>query len=59
MRNPNQRGDQHVRVTVATPKKLTDKQRRLLIEFAKEGKEDISILQESKSILEKFKDVFK
>ncbi len=59
LRNPNQRGDQHVRVTVATPKKLTDKQRRLLIEFAKEGKEDISILQESKSILEKFKDVFK
>lgn len=59
LRNPSQRGDQHVRVTVTIPKKLTQKQRELLVQFAKEGKEDVSVLKESKSILEKIGDKFK
>lgn len=60
LRNPKQRGDQHIRVTVETPKKLSDKQRQLLLQFAKEGKEDVSVLKVSKSLLknlgEKLKD---
>lgn len=59
LRYPNQRGDQHVVVTVKTPKKLTDKQRELLFQFAKEGNEDVTNLKESKSFLEKLGDKVK
>ena len=56
LRNPKQRGDQHVVVTVQTPKKLTETQRELLLRFAKEGNEDVNNLQVSKSLFEKIKD---
>ena len=56
LRNPKQRGDQHVIVTVQTPKKLTETQRELLLRFAKEGNEDVNNLQVSKSLFEKIKD---
>ena len=56
LRNPKLRGDQHVVVTVQTPKKLTETQRELLLRFAKEGNEDVNNLQVSKSLFEKIKD---
>lgn len=56
LRNPKQRGDQHVVVTVKTPKKLSDKQRELLMKFAGEGKEDLKTLNVSKGFFEKVKD---
>ncbi len=56
LRNPKQRGDQHIVVTVKTPKKLTDKQRALLVQLAQEGNEDVNELHVSKSILDKIKD---
>ena len=59
LRQPSQRGDQHVVVTVETPKKLTDKQRQLLVEFAAENKEDVNTLKVNKSILENLSDKVK
>lgn len=56
LRNPKQRGDQHILVTVQTPKKLTDAQRELLLRFANESNEDVNNLQVSKSLFEKIKD---
>lgn len=56
LRNPNQRGDQHIVATVQTPKKLTDTQRELLLRFASESDEDVNNLQVSKSLFEKIKD---
>lgn len=56
LRNPKQRGDQHIVVTVQTPKKLTDTQRELLLRFANESNEDVNNLQVSKSLFEKIKD---
>lgn len=56
LRNPKQRGDQHIVVTVQTPKKLTDAQRELLLRFANESNEDVNNLQVSKSLFEKIKD---
>jgi len=50
------RGDQHVKVKVITPKKLTDKQKELLLEFAKDGGEDTN--PEQKSFFKKVKDAF-
>lgn len=50
------RGDQHVRVKVITPKKLTDRQRELLQEFAHNGGEDAN--PEQKSFFKKVKDAF-
>ena len=50
------RGDQHVRVKVITPKKLTDKQRELLQEFSHAGGEDTN--PEQKSWFKKVKDAF-
>ena len=52
----SQRGDQHIVVTVQTPKKLTDTQRELLLRFANESNEDVNNLQVSKSLFEKIKD---
>lgn len=50
------RGDQHVRVKLITPKKLTDRQKELLQEFAKAGGADPSA--EEKGFFKKFKDAF-
>lgn len=50
------RGDQHVRVKVVTPKKLTERQRELLLEFSRAGGEDIN--PEEKGFFKKVKDVF-
>jgi len=52
----NGRGDQHVRVKVITPQKLSDKQRELLQEFAKESGENIN--PEQKNFFKKVKDIF-
>lgn len=52
----NGRGDQHVKVKVVTPKKITERQRELLMEFARAGGEDIN--HEQKSFFKKFKDAF-
>lgn len=48
-------GDQFVRVIIKTPEKLSKKQRELLVEFAKEEKED---LKPRKGFFDKVKDVF-
>ena len=48
------KGDLKVRLTVVTPKKLSDKQRQLLVEFAKLGGENIK--QPSQSFVKKVKD---
>jgi len=50
------RGDQHVRVKVMTPKKLSDRQRELLVEFAKAGGEEIHT--DDKGFIKKVKDAF-
>lgn len=50
------RGDQHVRVKVVIPKKLTDRQRELLGDFSRAAGEDIN--PEEKSFFKKVKDVF-
>lgn len=50
------RGDQHVKVKVVIPKKLTDKQRELLRAFQETGGENIN--PEEKSFFKKFKNVF-
>ena len=48
------KGDLKVRLTVVTPKKLSDKQRQLLLEFAKQGGETIKA--SSTSFVKKVKD---
>ncbi|MCL5289846.1 MAG: molecular chaperone DnaJ [Bacillota bacterium] len=55
--NGSGRGDQHVRVKVATPTKLNDKQRELLREFAKLSGEKPP-KGSDKNIFEKVKDAF-
>ena len=50
------RGDQHVRVKIVTPKKLTDRQKELLQEFAKAG--GVEPTSEEKGFFKKFKNVF-
>ncbi|BBB92777.1 MAG TPA: molecular chaperone DnaJ [Methylomusa anaerophila] len=50
------RGDQHVRVKVVTPRKLTERQKEILREFAKTGGGDSGI--EEKGFFKKFKDAF-
>lgn len=50
------RGDQHVRVKVLTPQKLTDKQKNLLQEFAKSCGDNVN--PEQKTFFKKVKDVF-
>jgi molecular chaperone DnaJ len=49
------KGDLKIRLTIITPKKLSDKQRQLLLEFAKLGGE--SIKPASQSFVKKVKDV--
>ena len=58
LRSPERRGDHHVVVEVKTPKKLTDKQRELLVQFAKASDEDTDCLSVSKGIFEKVKEAF-
>ncbi|MCE5287012.1 MAG: molecular chaperone DnaJ [Pelosinus sp.] len=50
------RGDQHVKVKVLTPQRLSEKQRELLREFAKVGGENIN--PEQKNFFKKVKDLF-
>jgi len=50
------RGDLFVRIFVEVPTKLTDRQRELLEEFAREGGEEISPV--TKGFLEKLRDLF-
>lgn len=50
------RGDQHVKIKVVTPQKLTQRQRELLQEFAKASGENIT--PEQKNFFKKVKDVF-
>jgi len=54
------RGDQHVRVKVVTPDKLTEKQKELLKEFARLGGEQLQgpDYAGEKSFFEKMKDAF-
>jgi len=49
------KGDLKIRLTVVTPKKLSDKQRQLLMEYAKLGGENIK--PHSQSFVKKVKDV--
>lgn len=58
LRNPKQRGDHHVVVTVETPKKLNDKQRELLLRLAQEGKEEVNQLNVKKGLFDKIKEAF-
>lgn len=50
----NGRGDQYVKVNVEVPKKLTDKQKAILKEFAEATGNDVH--EQSRSFLEKMKD---
>lgn len=50
------KGSQYVRVTIETPKKLNDKLRKMLLEFAKESGEQIE--PQKKGIIDKMKDAF-
>ncbi len=50
------RGDQHIRIKVVTPKKMNDRQRELLREFARLGGEDVN--PEEKGFFKKVKDAF-
>jgi molecular chaperone DnaJ len=51
------RGDHHVVVKIITPKKLTEKQRELLRQFAREGNEILSSMEvDDKGIFGKVKD---
>ncbi len=54
--NGYQRGDQHVRITVEVPEKLTRKQRELLEEFAAISGEDAH--PQSKSFFDKVREMF-
>lgn len=56
LRDKNKRGDQHVVVSVVTPKNLTDKQKQLLVCFAQEGNEKVEELTIDNSLLKKVKD---
>ncbi len=59
LRDPKRRGDQHVQITVATPRKLTDKQKEIMLDFAQSRKEDLTCLGVSKSFLKGLGDKFK
>jgi molecular chaperone DnaJ len=50
-------GDELVQILIEVPRKLTEKQRQLLREFA--GTEDGASMPQRKSFLDKFKDMFK
>lgn len=50
------KGSQYVRVIIDTPKKINEKQRKILLEFAKESGEHID--PQKKGIIDKMKDAF-
>jgi molecular chaperone DnaJ len=52
-----QRGDQYIKIIVEIPKKMDDKQRNILLEYAKLSGEDLEKLGE-KGIFTKIKNVF-
>ncbi|MEN3189422.1 MAG: molecular chaperone DnaJ [Atribacterota bacterium] len=52
-----QRGDQYVKIMVEIPQKLSNEQKRLLLEFAKLSGEDLNTIGE-KGIFDKIKNVF-
>ena len=54
----NVKGDLHIKVNVEIPKKITKKQRELLVEFEKENDETFTDTPE-KSFFEKMKEIFK
>lgn len=53
----SQRGDQLIRVNVEVPKKLSDKQKDLLKDFAKET--GVEVNEQSKNFFDKVRDIFK
>ncbi len=53
----NQRGNQYVKIIVEIPKKMTDKQKNILLEFARSSGEDLEKLGE-KGIFAKIKNAF-
>ena len=53
----SQRGDQLIRVNVEVPKKLSDKQKDLLKDFAKET--GVGVNEQSKNFFDKVRDIFK
>ncbi len=55
--NSHYRGDLHIRVNVEIPKKLTKRQKELLIEFEKDGESNFHNSKE-KSFFEKVKELF-
>ena len=56
LNNPQARGDQHVRVMLETPTRLSEKQRKLLMQFAEEGGEEVN--PQSRSFFQKVKELF-
>jgi len=52
-----QRGDGYVKIIVETPKRMSDEQKKLLLEFAKLSGEDINTIGE-KGIFDKIKNAF-
>jgi len=52
-----QRGDQLIKINVEVPKKLSDKQKDILRDFAKQSGEEIN--EQSKNFFEKVKNIFK
>ncbi len=57
-RKAGEKGDIYFDVQVITPKKLSEKQKELLLEFSKESQEDYTEGKEKKNIFEKIKDKF-
>jgi molecular chaperone DnaJ len=53
----NTRGDQYVKVVVETPKNLTDRQKELLRELAKESGDEVH--EKKRSFGQKIEDMFK
>ncbi len=52
------KGDQYIRVKVAVPRKINDKQRELLNEFANVSGDEIKEVQKDKGFFDKVKDAF-
>lgn len=57
IREPQIRGDLHVKVKVVTPTKLTEKQKEILREFAQSGGEKQPAKNKGKGFFEKVKDI--
>jgi len=58
LNNEKVRGDQYVTVVIDVPKKLNEKQKELLMEFAKASGDNINNIHKKKSIFDKVKDAF-